>query len=82
MQPSQITALLYIFLKEKTNLFTDQLSVLHVAPEICFTKHFKSLKNLDYKTADIESPWADIKMDIMDIPLEDNSYNVVFCNFS
>ncbi len=71
---------MWMFLKEKTNFFTSKLSVLHVAPEICFIKKFKSLKNLDYKTADIESPWADIKMDIMDIPLGDNSFDVVFCN--
>lgn len=72
--------LLYVFLKEKTTFFSAPLKVLHVAPEICFTKRFKNLKNLDYQTADIESPWADIKMDIMDIPLQDNSYDVVFCN--
>jgi ubiquinone/menaquinone biosynthesis C-methylase UbiE len=38
------------------------------------------MKNLDYTTADLESPWADVKMDINDMPFEDNSYDVVFCN--
>ena len=68
------------FLKEKTSFFKSNLKVLHVAPEICFTKRFKKLSNLEYYTADLDSPWADIKMDIMDIPLEDNSFDVVICN--
>ena len=72
--------LMWTFLKEHTTLFTEKLSLLHVAPEICFIEPFKALKNLDYKTADIESPWADIKMDIMNIPLEDHSFDVIFCN--
>ncbi len=72
--------LLYRFLQEKTNFFTANLSVLHVAPEICFIKRFKNMPNLDYKTADIESPWADIRMDIMDIKLPENTFDVIFCN--
>lgn len=38
------------------------------------------MKNLDYLTADIESPLAKLKMDIHDIPLEDASIDVIFCN--
>jgi len=54
--------------------------MLHIAPELCFIHRFESLKNLEYVTADIESPLAKIKMDIHDIPLEDNSIDVIFCN--
>ncbi len=72
--------LMWLFLKEKTNLFTDHLKFLHIAPEYCFINIFKSMKNLDYITADLISPWADIKMDVHKIPMEDNSFNVVICN--
>ena len=72
--------LMYLFLKEKTPFFKDNLKVLHVAPEICFIKEFESLKNLDYITADIESPLAKVKMDIHDIPFEENTFDVAFCN--
>ena len=40
----------------------------------------KSMKNLDYTTADLISPWADIKMDVHEIPYEENSFDVVICN--
>lgn len=72
--------LMWIFLREKTNFFTASLRVLHIAPEHCFIERFEALKNLDYITADIESPLAKVKMDVHDIPFPDNSFDVVFCN--
>tara|TARA_B100001540_G_scaffold173934_1_gene153706 strand:- start:8888 stop:9655 length:768 start_codon:yes stop_codon:yes gene_type:complete len=72
--------LMWLFLKEKTNFFHDNLKCLHIAPEYCFIKLFKSMKNLDYITADLISPWADIKMDVHEIPFEDNTFDVVICN--
>ena len=72
--------LMYLFLKDKTNFFEEKLKVLHVAPEICFIDRFEAMPNLDYITADIESPLAKVKMDIHDIPFEDNSFEVAFCN--
>ncbi len=54
--------------------------MLHVAPELCFMDRFEALKNLDYITADIESPLAKVKMDIHEIPFEDNSIDIIFCN--
>lgn len=72
--------LMYLFLKEKTDFFSAQLKVLHVAPEICFIDRFEAQKNLDYITADIESPLAKVKMDIHDIPFEEQTFDVAFCN--
>ena len=72
--------LLWLYLKRKTNFFNDRLKFLHIAPEYCFIKIFKSMKNLDYTTADLISPWADIKMDVHEIPYEENSFDVVICN--
>lgn len=72
--------LMWLFLKEKTDFFTAPLKVLHVAPEHCFIDRFEALKNLDYITADIESPLAKVKMDIHQIPFEDNTFDVCFCN--
>ena len=36
--------------------------------------------DLDYVTADLESPLADMHFDIQQIPLADNSFDVIFCN--
>lgn len=72
--------LMWLFLKEKTDFFTGKLKVLHVAPENCFIDRFEALPNLDYVTADIESPLAKVKMDIHSIPFPDNSFDVIFCN--
>lgn len=72
--------LLWLYLKNKTNFFSDNLKVLHIAPEQPFIKRFRALKNLDYITADIDSPIADIKVDIMDIQFDDNIYDVIICN--
>ena len=69
-----------VIFNQKTNLFMSKLKFLHIAPEYCFIKIFKSMENLDYITADLVSPWADIKMDVHDIPFEDNSFDVVICN--
>jgi SAM-dependent methyltransferase len=71
---------MWLFLKEKTDFFSAPLKVLHVAPEYCFLKRFEKLDNLDYITADLESPLAKVKMDVHDIPFEDNTFDAVFCN--
>ena len=72
--------LMWLYLKNETKFFSKELNVLHIAPEQCFYKRFKNQKNLDYTTLDLESPIADIKADICDMPLEDNIFDVVFCN--
>lgn len=72
--------LMYLYLQRKTNFFRDNLKLLHVAPEYCFIDRFEKMTNLDYITADIESPLAKVKMDIHQIPFEANTFDVAFCN--
>ncbi|MEP1488704.1 MAG: methyltransferase domain-containing protein [Algibacter sp.] len=72
--------LLWLYLKNETDFFTANKRVLHFAPEQCFLKRFRSLKNLDYTTTDLLSPIADVKADICNLPFEANSYNIIFCN--
>lgn len=71
--------LLWIFLKT-TSFFTEKLKVLHFAPEQAFYKRFKKLKNLDYTTTDLNSPLADVKADICNLPFKDEEFDVVLCN--
>lgn len=74
--------LMWLFLRDETDFFTskEKLKVLHIAPEQCFLNVFRKQKNLNYTTSDLESPIADVKADICDLPFEDNSYDVIFCN--
>ncbi len=69
--------LFYLYLKNKTNFFTKNLNVLHFAPEHCFYKKFISLKNLNYISADLNSPRAMIKVDMTKIQFPDNYFDVV-----
>ncbi|MFI1771690.1 class I SAM-dependent methyltransferase [Thalassobellus citreus] len=72
--------LLWLYLNNETNLFSAEKKVLHFAPEQCFLKRFRNLKNLDYTTTDLLSPIADVKADICNLPFKDNSYDVILCN--
>ncbi|WP_242133475.1 class I SAM-dependent methyltransferase [Aestuariivivens marinum] len=72
--------LLWLYLKNKTNFFNDNLKVLHFAPEQAFYKRFRKLKNLGYITTDLNSPLADVKADICNLPFSDNSFDVILCN--
>ncbi len=74
--------LLWLYLKNETDFFTskEKKKLLHFAPEQCFLKRFRKLKNLEYTTTDLESPIADVKADICDLPFENNSFDIIFCN--
>lgn len=72
--------LLWLYLKNETDFFTANKSVLHFAPEQCFLNRFRNLKNLSYTTTDLESPIADVKADICNLPFKDNSYDIILCN--
>lgn len=72
--------LLWLYLKNETNFFSAKHHVLHFAPEQCFLKRFKNLTNIEYTTTDLESPIADIKADICNLPFKDESYDVILCN--
>ena len=71
--------LLWLYLKNETDFFTTRKKVLHMAPEQCFLSRFKNLKH-EYITADLFSPIADVKADITDLPFEENTFDIIFCN--
>src|SRR5699024_7773589 len=72
--------LLWLYLERETDFFTKKRKVLHVAPEQAFLKRFRALKNLDYTTTDLESPIADIKADLTNLPFAENIYDMIICN--
>ena len=74
--------LLWLYLQRETDFFTttEKKRVLHFAPEQEFYKRFKKQANIDYTTTDLLSPLADIKADICNLPFDDNTYDIIFCN--
>ena len=72
--------IIWLYLHRKTKFFKAPGKLLHIAPEYCFIDRFEKLENIDYVTADIESPLAKVKMDVHDIPFEDHTFDIVFCN--
>jgi len=74
--------LLWLYLKNETTFFAskEKKKVLHFAPEQAFYKLFRNQKNIEYTTTDLFSPLADVKADICDLPFQDNSYDIIFCN--
>lgn len=71
--------LFWLYLKRETSFFTEKKKVLHMAPEQCFLSRFKKL-NHEYVTADLFSPIAEVKADLTNLPFNNNSFDVIFCN--
>ena len=72
--------LLWLYLKNETDFFTAQKKVLHFAPEQAFYKRFRKLKHINYTTTDLNSPLADVKADICNLPFKENSFDIILCN--
>ena len=66
----------WLFLQRKTNVFNDNLKLLHFAPEFCFVNRFKKKGNIEYVSADLNAPRAMKKIDISNIPFSDNHFDV------
>ena len=80
--------LLWKYLTEKTNnLDGKNFKMLHFAPQRMFLKKFSKHPNIDYTPCDINPEtyeYFDIhkieKVDVLNIPYNDNSYDIVMCN--
>lgn len=72
--------LLYLFLQNKTPLFTDKIRLLHFAPEPALQQIIEKYRNVNYLTADLYQENVMEKIDITAIPHPDNSFDAVLCN--
>ena len=75
--------LLWLYLMRETDLLKSFPRTLHIAPEVCIMRHLKphfAGHPGQYVTADLESPLADLHFDVQQIPLADNSVEVILCN--
>lgn len=72
--------LLFLYLKRETDLFSFPHALLHVAPERCLQQILTSSEGIDYLSIDLQSPLADMRVDITDMPFPDDTFDVVICN--
>ncbi len=71
--------LLWLYLREKTNLFSVRQRMLDVAPVHAIQKRLRKLPNLDYLSIDLRSPIAMRHMDITALNLADQSFDFILC---
>jgi SAM-dependent methyltransferase len=71
--------LLLLFLQQRTNLFRDELSILHVAPEASIQKILRAKPELDYVSVDLDSPLATEHMDLTDLRFADERFDAIIC---
>jgi SAM-dependent methyltransferase len=71
---------MWLYFKERTDLFTAPLRLLHVAPEVILERRLHPLPNLDYLSADLDSPVAMVQMDLTDIDMPDASFDAVYAS--
>ena len=72
--------LAYLYLKTRTELFTEPLRLLHVAPEPNIARVLSAQPNLRYVTADLFEPNVMTRLDVMSLPFADNTFDAVICN--
>lgn len=70
---------LLLYLRDFLGLPETEGRLLEVAPEIAFQRWLRSLRSVDYVSLDLESPLADIRADITDLPFEDDSFDLILC---
>lgn len=73
--------LVWLFLKRRTNLFDGAPKrMLHIAPERRLVERFSRIPGVAYLSADLGSPLAMVKIDLTEIQLEDNRFDVIYCS--
>jgi SAM-dependent methyltransferase len=70
----------WLYLQQRTNLFSDRLRVLDVSPNFGMARRLFKLPNLDYVRADLYPAHnLDIRMDLAVAPLRSDSFDAVIC---
>ncbi|MDG1570804.1 methyltransferase domain-containing protein [Robiginitalea sp. M366] len=72
--------LLWLYLQRETDFFEAPARLLHFAPEQAFYGRFKKLPHLEYTTTDLNSPLAEVKADICNLPFESDHFDIILCN--
>jgi SAM-dependent methyltransferase len=70
----------YLYLRDELHADSSRRRILHVAPEPALQRWLSALPQTDYVSADLDSPLADVRMDITDIQYGDESFDLIVCS--
>jgi SAM-dependent methyltransferase len=70
---------LWLWMRERTDLFERNISILHWAPEYALQRSLSQLPNAFYMSADLEGDEAMQHMDITDVPFKDAAFDLIIC---
>ncbi len=71
--------LLWLYLKERTDIFSADMSLLDVAPVWYIQRSLRALRQLDYLSIDLDSPVAMKHMDLTNLDLPSDSFDSIIC---
>ena len=73
--------LVYLYLQKRhPDTFTRSIKLLHIAPEPSLSAVLRGFANISYLSADLDSPRADVVMDITKIQENADTYDAIICN--
>ena len=72
--------LLYLFIRNETNLLEKGGRVLHVAPEPKMREVLSRCGQVSYLSSDLHATEAMVPADLLDMPFRDNWFDAVICN--
>ena len=72
---------IWLYIQEHTNLLTDPLSLLEVAPWWSLARRFSTMSSLRYAGLDLEAnnPFVNVVGDVTTIPLQTDSCDAALC---
>jgi SAM-dependent methyltransferase len=71
---------LWLWITRETSILSDDLRVLHIAPEPVFEERLRRRPNLSYTGGDLRPRGDQVRVDLTDIPFGEASFDLVICN--
>jgi SAM-dependent methyltransferase len=71
---------IWLFLEQRTNLFSDPLRLFEVSPKYSFARRWVKMRNLRFVGGDLlDRPYIRLRMDLLATPLRSNIFDAVIC---
>jgi SAM-dependent methyltransferase len=72
--------LVYLCLQDRTSVFREPLTALHIAPEPHLGHELRRVPGIRYVSGDLVQRWVNVRLDVMRLPFPDESFDLVLCN--